>query len=94
MSDETYRGVNRYVNYSTGKEILKYTKTYNQPAKAKAQTTRWRNDTKWIGDLADAKPADHPDRQGGYLWHSRDMYYSTYEYEDTWVERAVEWERI
>ena len=90
MSDEVYRGVNKYRDFTTGEDLLKYTKTYNEPGKAKAQATRWRNQTSWIGNKNQLKPS--PPK--GTYFLSKSDYYSIFEWVDTWTERATEWEKV
>lgn len=89
MSKEVYRAVNKYINFTKGDEELMYTKAYDQPGKAKAAATRYRNQYRWFGRSEDRKP------DGKAIYYvSKSDYNSIFEYVDTWVERAVEWERI
>ena len=87
MKDRVYRSVNKYIDFSTDKELLVYTKTYDEPGKAKAQATRMRKVHPWIGK---EYKRHLPHRYG----HGRDMYDEVYEYVETWCEVASEWERV
>lgn len=41
-SDEAYISINKYINYSTGEEMLWYGKVYDTAGKARAYATRYR----------------------------------------------------
>lgn len=79
MSDEVYRGVNKYIDFSTGKELLKKSRTYNDPSPAKAMATRMR--CPYGKDKA--PKAIKMALSGGI-----------FEYDSTWVEYATVWEKI
>lgn len=90
MSNEVFRGVNRYIDLSTGTEHIEYTRPYDTPTPAKSMATRMRKRFPWVGLNEDLKPAI---QRSTYLYHTRESYYRTYDYMDTWTERAVRWER-
>lgn len=79
-SDEVYRAVNQYEDYSTGETMLKYSKVYDQPGHAKAYATRMRCP---YGKSKPPQKILNPRRTGSY-----------FEFVATWCERATEWSRV
>lgn len=79
MSDEVFRGVNKYLCYTTGAEYLEYTPTYDSTGPARAMATRLRHNY-----MPAKKYKVKTVRRDG----------DAYEYVSTWCERAKEWERI
>jgi len=91
MSDEVFRGVNKYIDFTTGEEKLHYTKTYSSTGQARSMATRWRNQNKRIGNRYHTEQQTHPNRAYTYNVRVNDTYY---EFVETWCERATEWERV
>jgi hypothetical protein len=83
MSDEVFRSVNKYMDYSTGEEHFEYSKAYDKPGPAKSHATRMRYP---YGKSRPAKVITNRRDVGGAMSH--------FEFLETWCERAKEWERV
>ena len=104
MSDEVYRCVNKYIDYTTGDEYFEHSKTYPRPGPARTYATRMRfvrnkgGDLKKIGNRYHMVQVTRPQ----YNWQGQvtnktydEREYDTYfEFVETWVERVKEWERV
>lgn len=80
-STEAYRGVNKYMDYTTGEEHLVYTeKVYYLPNGATAARRRRLKDHRGNPTLTIRTPAG--------------MRGTKFEFVEGWTERAKEWERV
>jgi len=101
MSDEVFRGVNKYIDYTTMEEHLEYTKPYDDsPGNARAMATRLRhpngkhNATKKIGNLYHEEKTQVSTYGGRTRWNNTKVYDSHFEFVETWCERAETWTKI
>jgi hypothetical protein len=89
---EVFRGVNKYIDYTTREEYIQYTEPTSKPATAKLRATNahgGKNKYNRIGNRF------HMEKVQRHWGESQQKVYDTYfEYLDSWVERAESWVKI
>lgn len=94
--EETYRGVNKYIDYTTSQEYIEYSEPSSKIGVAKMRATRLRHPngktrpTKKIGNQYIMVQTQG---YGGRMFDSK-QFTTHFEFLETWAERVKEWEKV